>query len=225
MRYTRLEPRFVRHIPEILEPGVIYVSMEYATAAHSCCCGCGDQVVTPFTPTDWSIWFDGENVSLSPSVGNWFQSCKSHYVVVRGRVIGRGSWTQGRIEAERQRDRAAKSTFYANSIEGNGSEPAESGTRDGSGTGQVPQRSKEYESHPLNLTTTSGQRFRVVAIPMNPSAFEVWIGSDQYGGFTKLTGSDRHEKIWCSVATAFATLDLMHEIAQLYYETIGMLPA
>ena len=69
MWHTRLEHRFVEHIPEHLEPGVLYVSMKYATAAHSCCCGCGEEVVTPFTPTDWQMIFDGETVSLRPSVG------------------------------------------------------------------------------------------------------------------------------------------------------------
>jgi hypothetical protein len=27
----------------------------FRTAAHCCCCGCGEEVVTPFTPTDWSM--------------------------------------------------------------------------------------------------------------------------------------------------------------------------
>ena len=87
MRYTRLEHRFVEHIPEHLEPGVLYVSMKYATAAHSCCCGCGEEVVTPFTPTDWQMIFDRETVSLWPSVGNWQLRCRSHYVIERGRAI------------------------------------------------------------------------------------------------------------------------------------------
>ena len=55
MRHSHLEHRFVKHIPDGLEHGVLYVSMEYGTAAHRCCCGCGEEVVTPFTPTDWTI--------------------------------------------------------------------------------------------------------------------------------------------------------------------------
>ena len=42
MRHKCLEHRFVQHIPRHLEPGVLYVSIEYATAAHTCCCGCGE---------------------------------------------------------------------------------------------------------------------------------------------------------------------------------------
>lgn len=112
MRYKRLEHRFVEHIPEHLEPGVLYVSMEYATAAHSCCCGCGEEVVTPFTPTDWKMTFDGETVSLRPSIGNWMLKCRSHYVIDRARVIEAAPWSNEQVEAERRRDHAAKARFY-----------------------------------------------------------------------------------------------------------------
>jgi hypothetical protein len=54
MRHHTLQHRFVRNAPRELEPSVLYISMEYATAVHSCCCGCGERVVTPFTPTDWA---------------------------------------------------------------------------------------------------------------------------------------------------------------------------
>lgn len=112
MQHAQLEHRFVRHIPDKLEPGVLYISMEYGTAAHSCCCGCEEEVVTPFTPTDWNMTFDGETVSLRPSIGNWTLACRSHYVIKRGRVIEAGPWTDEQVEAERRRDRAAKARFY-----------------------------------------------------------------------------------------------------------------
>ena len=112
MRFRRLEHRFCKHIPESLEPGVLYVSMEYATAVHSCCCGCGEEVVTPFTPTDWEMAFDGRAISLWPSVGNWTLPCRSHYVVREGAVIQGRPWTDEEIAAERRRDRAAKARYY-----------------------------------------------------------------------------------------------------------------
>lgn len=90
MRYLRLEHRFVEHIPQQVEPGVLYVSFAYATAIHSCCCGCGTQVVTPLSPTDWQMVFDGETVSLHPSIGNWNFPCRSHYFIKRDRVIPAG---------------------------------------------------------------------------------------------------------------------------------------
>ena len=112
IRWHRLEHHFVKHIPERLEPGVLYVSIEYASAAHSCCCGCGDEVVTPFTPTDWKMTFDGETISLWPSVGNWNLRCRSHYVIDRGRVLESSPWSDAQIAAERRRDKAAKERYY-----------------------------------------------------------------------------------------------------------------
>lgn len=113
MRYQTLEHRFVRNVPRELDQGVLYISMDYATAIHSCCCGCGDRVVTPFTPTDWRMTFDGESISLHPSVGNWNQKCRSHYVIQRNRVLEAGSWSKSQIEAESRRDKRAKAAHYS----------------------------------------------------------------------------------------------------------------
>lgn len=112
IRFYTLEPRFVVAIPQTLEPGVLYVSMEYGTVVHSCCCGCGLEVITPLAPTDWKLSYDGEGISLWPSVGNWSFPCQSHYVITRNRVIESGRWSTDRIEAERDRDRAAKQEYY-----------------------------------------------------------------------------------------------------------------
>lgn len=113
MRYTLLEPRFVKGVPRDLEAGVLYVSMEYGTVVHSCCCGCGHEVVTPLTPTDWHLTFDGEAISLWPSVGNWNLPCQSHYIIKGNRVLEAGSWSKTMIEEEKNRDAAAKLKFYA----------------------------------------------------------------------------------------------------------------
>lgn len=112
MRHTRLAHRFVEHVPEQLDPGVLYISMEYGTVAHSCCCGCGEEVMTPLTPTDWKMTYDGETVSLHPSVGSWTLACRSHYVIKHGKVIEAGPWTDEQVAAERRRDRAAKARHY-----------------------------------------------------------------------------------------------------------------
>jgi hypothetical protein len=113
MRHTELEPRFVKVVPRELEPGILYVSMEYGTVVHSCCCGCGHEVVTPLTPTDWNLNYDGEGISLWPSVGNWNLPCQSHYIIDRNRVVECGRWSKEKIEAELNRDRTAKAKFYA----------------------------------------------------------------------------------------------------------------
>lgn len=112
MRDNVLEHRFVESFPEVLEPGVLYVSFEYGSVAHSCCCGCGEEVVTPLTPTDWKITYDGEKVTLHPSVGSWTLPCRSHYVIRRNRVIEAPPWSYAEVAAERRRDRRAKAVHF-----------------------------------------------------------------------------------------------------------------
>jgi len=113
IKITRLQHRFVETLPDNIETGVLYVSMEYATAAHRCCCGCGEEVVTPFSPAQWQMSFDGDAVSLHPSVGNWNLRCRSHYVVGAGRVIEAPRWTKAQIEAGRRRDKEARTNYLA----------------------------------------------------------------------------------------------------------------
>ena len=116
MRIHTLEHRFVRSAPRELEPGILYVSMEYATAVHTCCCGCGEQVVTPFSPTDWKMTYDGKSVSLMPSIGNWQLPCRSHYVIRQGRAIEAKPWSSAQVEVELRRDKATKARFYRNEV-------------------------------------------------------------------------------------------------------------
>jgi len=117
MKYRQLQHRFVHYIPEELDPGVLYISIDFATAAHTCCCGCGEEVVTPLTPHDWQMTFDGETISLWPSVGNWDYACRSHYVIRRNRVIEARPLSDEEIAEGRRRDKAAKAEFYQMSDE------------------------------------------------------------------------------------------------------------
>ncbi|MDO7215989.1 DUF6527 family protein [Acinetobacter nosocomialis] len=119
LKIKKLKNHFIRNIPRELEVGVLYISMEYATAVHSCCCGCGEQVVTPFSPTDWKMIYDGESVSLTPSVGNWNLTCRSHYIIKHNIIYEAGNWSDSQIKAERKRDKLAKSNFYQSNIENN----------------------------------------------------------------------------------------------------------
>ncbi|MFN6056403.1 MAG: DUF6527 family protein [Paracoccaceae bacterium] len=112
MLYRVLEHRFVESFPEVLERGVLYVSLEFGSVSHSCCCGCGEEVVTPLTPTDWKITFDGETVTLHPSVGNWTLACRSHYVIRRNQVFEAPPWSEAKVAAERRRDRRAKAAHF-----------------------------------------------------------------------------------------------------------------
>ena len=85
-RICSLQHEFVDYIPDTLYDGVLYVSVPFATVVHRCCCGCGNEVVTPLDPSDWEMTFDGRSVSLSPSIGNWGLACQSHYWISRNQV-------------------------------------------------------------------------------------------------------------------------------------------
>lgn len=99
---------FVDAIPEVLEEHTLYVAMNFATAAHKCVCGCGQEVITPLSPTDWNISYDGVSVSLSPSIGNWSFACQSHYWIVRNEIRWAAQWTPEQNSAGRAADRRAK---------------------------------------------------------------------------------------------------------------------
>lgn len=111
-RVHRLEHEFVHYIPEKLEDGKLYVSVAFATVAHRCCCGCGNEAVTPLSPTDWRLIFDGESVSLDPSIGNWSFACRSHYWIRRGQVHWARRWSEEEIRAGRARDRRSKERHF-----------------------------------------------------------------------------------------------------------------
>ncbi len=78
---------FAANIPRELDAGVLYVSMEHSTAIHSCMCGCGHEVVTPFGRRSWSVTYDGEGVSLWPSIGNAALPCRSHYILRDNKIL------------------------------------------------------------------------------------------------------------------------------------------
>lgn len=107
-----LKHEFVEYIPHKLDEATIYVSISYATAVHKCCCGCGNEVVTPLSPTDWKLTFDGETVSLFPSIGNWSFPCKSHYWIRSNRVDWASQWSPQKIEAARALEVEEKREFY-----------------------------------------------------------------------------------------------------------------
>src|ERR1700761_7616830 len=107
-----LEHRFVEEVPEQLDQGVLYISMRFRTALHKCVCGCGYEVITPFSPTDWQLTFDGESVSLSPSIGSWEFACRSHYFITNNQVKHAGDWDEWQIQKGRERDKVRKKKYY-----------------------------------------------------------------------------------------------------------------
>ena len=78
---------FVRFIPENLEEGTLYISLEYGTAIHRCACGCGEPTVTPLNSNGWNLDIRANKVTLRPSIGNFQIACKSHYWITENKII------------------------------------------------------------------------------------------------------------------------------------------
>jgi len=108
----KLAPKFIENIPKELEDGILYISMGYATAIHKCCCGCGNEVVTPFSPTDWQLQFDGKTISLYPSIGSWSLPCQSHYWIINNEVKWAPKWTKKQIEKGRKNENIEKMIYF-----------------------------------------------------------------------------------------------------------------
>jgi len=85
--------KFVEYIPDEIEEGVLYISIQFCTAIHKCVCGCGNEVVTPISREGWKLSFDGESVSLSPSIGSWNLACRSHYYITNNNIRWAFSWS------------------------------------------------------------------------------------------------------------------------------------
>jgi hypothetical protein len=110
----RLQHRFVETMParDQLMDGVLYVSIEFGLAVHLCACGCGEKVVTPFSPAEWSMTYDGESVSLQPSIGNWSFDCRSHYWINRNQITWAKPFTDEMIARLRTGDTVAAEHYY-----------------------------------------------------------------------------------------------------------------
>lgn len=99
-----LKHKFVDKIPDIIEEGTLYISIPFETAIHKCCCGCGNEVVTPLSPKQWSLTFDGESISLYPSIGSWNLKCQSHYFIRKNVVVWAMTYSKSKIRKIKQSD-------------------------------------------------------------------------------------------------------------------------
>jgi len=107
-----LKHKFVEYIPKKLDDRTIYVSIDFATVVHKCCCGCGNEVVTPLSPTDWKLIYDGQSISLYPSIGNWNFNCQSHYWIRDNQVKWAPRWSRKEIDSGRAYDLMAKEKYF-----------------------------------------------------------------------------------------------------------------
>jgi hypothetical protein len=114
MKQAAIRAQLVQYIPEKLDSGVLYVSQQYRTAAHRCCCGCGEEVITPLGPTDWTLQIVNGAATLDPSIGNWSFPCRSHYWIRSGKVVWAADMTQHQIQQGRMRDQRLRDAYFAN---------------------------------------------------------------------------------------------------------------
>ena len=111
-RHSSLAHEFVEYVPAELAEGVLYISIPYRTAVHRCACGCGNKVVTPLSPVDWQLFYDGDTISLTPSIGNWGFPCRSHYWITDGQVRWSRAWTDDQIAAGRACDDRGRAEYF-----------------------------------------------------------------------------------------------------------------
>lgn len=111
-RTARFEPEFVEAIPNELAPGKLYISIRYRTASHLCACGCGRKVVTPIKPPRWRFAYNGETVSLWPSIGRWQLPCRAHYCIRENEVVWARTFSDEEMESVRRRDASDLRRYY-----------------------------------------------------------------------------------------------------------------
>ena len=108
----KIKLQHVHFMPNVLKPGILYVSEEFDAAAHLCACGCGSKIRTPLGPTEWALKEKGDIPTLYPSIGNWQQACQSHYWIYKGVVIWSGSWSAEQIAEGNRRTEERRSAYY-----------------------------------------------------------------------------------------------------------------
>lgn len=122
---TRMKPRkfkalFVEDVPGTsnLKQGVLYVSIKHSIVTHLCACGCGARIDTPLDPDEWTMIYNGETISLRPSIGNWDIPCQSHYFITGNIAVPvkpshkekkrRTSWLKRIVKTKRRNWSASK---------------------------------------------------------------------------------------------------------------------
>jgi hypothetical protein len=107
-----LEIKFLESLPEELEEGILYISMKFKAARHKCACGCGRLVITPITPTDWQLKYNGKSITLEPSIGNWGFPCQSHYWIIKSEIRWAKQWDKKQVVEGIAKDSANKKQYY-----------------------------------------------------------------------------------------------------------------
>ncbi len=87
MRTNKMKIAFVDRIPVNINEGILYICLDCNVIVHLCACGCKEKVVLQIHPDFWKMIYDGEKISLWPSIGNFQYQCGSHYYIKNNKVI------------------------------------------------------------------------------------------------------------------------------------------
>jgi hypothetical protein len=102
-----------QYLPRKLASGILYVSEEFAVAGHLCACGCGNKVITPLGPAEWTFTEREGRPTLHPSIGNWQLPCRSHYVIAEGRIRWGDRWSEAQVATGRRAEAKRRQAYYA----------------------------------------------------------------------------------------------------------------
>jgi hypothetical protein len=102
----------VEFMPTKLEPGILYASQKYRTAAHLCACGCGEKVRTQLGPIGWHLSNGRAGPTLYPSIGNWQKPCRSHYFITNGWVRWQGDWSDVEVLEGRRAEQSRRDAHF-----------------------------------------------------------------------------------------------------------------
>ena len=87
MKTKKYKIEFVDIIPRQLKEGILYICINCNVIVHKCACGCGEKTVTPLDKNNgWVMKYDGQSLTLRPSIGNFNINCKSHYFITENTV-------------------------------------------------------------------------------------------------------------------------------------------
>ncbi len=107
-----LAHEFVEFIPDTLKEGTTLRIDRIRDRGSQVLLRVWKEVVTPLSPSDWKLIFDGKTISLDPSIGNWGFKCQSHYWIRNNRVRWAARWSKDKVNAGRAHDRFAKEKYF-----------------------------------------------------------------------------------------------------------------
>lgn len=91
MKIFNISPVYVETIPNELEEGKLYISLEYGIAIHLCACGCKGKTVTGLKEhwnDGWTLTDNDGKVTLRPSIGNFSgeNPYHAHYFITNNQI-------------------------------------------------------------------------------------------------------------------------------------------